>query len=98
METLPDGSRRVTTVDGLFKPGQRESTWPEEFFTSRSSTYAVELNGRGIDNYVWLEGYIVRGPNAGTLMRAAVPYLPGRGQASVEKVFPRPRSGRAGGK
>jgi hypothetical protein len=45
---------------------------------------------RGLDNYVWAEGYIVRGPNAGTLARAPVPYLPQREKKSVQTVFAGP--------
>lgn len=84
---------RVVAVDSLFAPGRRQGTWPESYFTGHPDLYAVELNGRGLDNYVWLQGYVIRGPNAGTLMRAAVPYLPGWDTAGREKVFAGPYPG-----
>lgn len=47
--------------------------WPSEF-NEPSKPYCAELYIRGLDNYVWLEGYIIRGPNAGTLMTTRLPY------------------------
>ena len=39
---------------------------------------------------MFAEGYVARGPNAGTLVRAALPHLPGRDKAAVSKVHPGP--------
>ena len=40
-----------------------------------------------MDNHVWDEGYIMRDVNAGTLMKAAIPYLPNRERDTIEKLF-----------
>lgn len=84
---------RVVTVDSLFAPERAEGAYPDSYFTGHRDVYCVELNGRGLDNYVWLEGYVGRGPNAGMLLRAAVPYLPGREEASSRKVHWEPAAG-----
>jgi hypothetical protein len=47
----------------------------------------MELYTRGIDNYVWTQGYIVRGPNAGLLMTAAIPFSKQFPAESTRKVF-----------
>ena len=52
--------------------------------------YAVELYLRGLDNYLWGEGYIIRGPNAGTLTTARIPYSTHRQEQSIRKVFDGP--------
>lgn len=89
---------RTLLVDGL-DPSNEPEVWPDAYFyghawpavTGNNPTpYAVELYGRGIDSYVWLEGYIARGPNAGQLTTAAVPYLEGRHEFSTRKVFDGP--------
>ena len=47
----------------------------------------MELYVRGIDSYVWMQGYIVQGPNAGWLSTAAIPYSTHFTTASTKKVF-----------
>jgi len=59
---------------------------PPAWRTIRRRT-RFELYVRGLDNYVWAEGYIIRGPNAGTLVTACVPYLPNRTSNLVQKVL-----------
>ena len=53
--------------------------------TPTPTPYAVELYVRGLDNYLWAEGYIVRGPNAGTLTTARIPYSTHRLDESTRK-------------
>lgn len=93
-----EGKPRTLLADGMAPPAPPE-VWPDAYFqghewpaqfSSRPHPYAVELYVRGLDSYVWAEGYIVRGPNAGTLTQAPVPYLPGRSQASTTKVYAGP--------
>lgn len=95
---VQDNRPRTLIVDGLDPPDQPE-TWPDAYFNGHAwppslqgnpTPYAVALYGRGIDSYVWLEGYIIRGPNAGQLTVAAVPYLVGREVSSTRKVFDGP--------
>jgi len=73
-------------VDGLDRPQTRLDLWPEAYvgghdwpkgYTGpRPPLYAVEVYGRGLDNYVWCRGLIVRGEHAGALVRSRLPYLP----------------------
>jgi hypothetical protein len=80
--------RRVLVVDGLDRAQQAPLLWPEDFVRGRPwpdgypdatpPFFAFELYGRGLDNFIWLEGLIVAGRNAGLTIRADVPYLPGR--------------------
>jgi len=90
-------NRSILLADGLdFDPksGQR---WPEAYaagyswpsggpFVKYPPPYTVELHVRGIDSYVWAEGYVLRGPNAGTFIRAETPYLPNRPKTSPPKA------------
>ncbi len=85
-------------VDGLMPPEQPE-VWPDCYFhghrwplglDTNLQPYAVELYVRGLDSYVWAEGYIVRGPNAGWLMTAGIPYSTHRQAPSTRKVFDGP--------
>jgi len=76
----------VGIVDGLDSPATAPDVWPEAYTDghawprgypgARPDIYAVELHARGLDNYIWVEGYIVRGPNAGSLDCVQVPHLP----------------------
>ena len=93
-----NGKPRTMIVDGLNPPEQPE-IWPDAYFkghawpvnmTDNPTPYAVELYGRGIDSYVWFEGYIVRGPNAGYLTTAEVPYAHNLRKNSTRKVFDGP--------
>ena len=77
-EQFDPNGRRITIVDGLFPPGRAVGAWPDEYLTGHADLYAVELFGRGLDTCIFLEGCILRGPNAGKLIRAPVPYLPRR--------------------
>lgn len=74
--------------------------WPEAFFHGYrwpagmpgepAAVFSAELTVRGLDGYLFAEGYVIRGANAGTLMRAALPYLPGHQTADVGKVYDGP--------
>lgn len=83
MESVIGGKHRIDIVDGLFGPGQNKEVWPDSYFKGHDDLYAVELLGRGLDSFVVLETYILRGPNAGKLTKRAVPYLPGHDHAEV---------------
>jgi len=91
------GRTRTEIVDGLFAPGKAEGTWPDEYFTRDDGTWAVELFARGLDSQVYLGAYILRGPQAGTLVRARVPYLPGHQEAESRKVYDGPYPGQVQG-
>jgi len=93
-----NGKSKTILVDGLNPPEQPE-VWPDAYFnghewpvnmTEHPTPYAVELYGRGLDSYVWFEGYIVRGPNAGYLTTANIPYAHNRRVFSTRKVFDGP--------
>jgi hypothetical protein len=89
---------KTLLADGLM-PADRLEVWPECYFQPHAwppglennpSPYAVELYVRGLDSYVWAEGYIARGPNAGWLMTAAIPYSSHRQESTARKVFAGP--------
>jgi hypothetical protein len=90
------GRTRIQLVDGLDPPPEAEM-WPECYFhghawppslaENATPPYAVELYVRGLDSYVWMEGYIIRGPNAGWLTITDVPYGVYAQPASTKKVF-----------
>ena len=94
-EVLRGGTPAIVIVDGLEEPEKATGLWPAAYFMGHAwpegypgpkpLVYAVELYARGIDNYVWLEGYIVRGPSAGTLMHAPIPYLPEHTKADLAR-------------
>lgn len=96
-----DGDKpRTLLFDGL-DPQPQPEVWPEAYFQGHrwpqglqenAPPYCAELYVRGLDNYVWAEGYVIRGPNAGTLARHPVPYLPVRVEKSTRKVFNGPFS------
>jgi hypothetical protein len=48
---------------------------------------------RGLDSYVWAEGYVVRGAAAGRLVRAGIPYLAEFPGGGTEQVFDGPHPG-----
>lgn len=87
------GKRTIVTQDSLFPPDQEPGRWPGDYFQSRPDLYAAELFGRGLDNMVFLQGYVVRGPDAGTLVTTAVPYLPDWTTPGSAKVFSGPYPG-----
>ncbi|HUS92559.1 MAG TPA: hypothetical protein VM695_11955 [Phycisphaerae bacterium] len=93
-----DGAKsgRVLLADALADQAGEES-WPSAFYRGfawpagypgrKTPAFAVELLARGLDNYVFAEGYVVCGPHAGELTKAAVPYLPGHEKATVQQVY-----------
>lgn len=90
-----DGRRTLDIVDGLFPAGTHKGVWPDSYYKDQRDIYAAELFGRGLDSVIWMEGYMVRGPAAGTLQRFAVPYLPGPQHTDIAKVYDAPKdSGR----
>jgi hypothetical protein len=85
-------------VDGL-NPSASLELWPDAYFGGHAwpagmennpTPYCMELYVRGLDNYVWAEGYIVRGPNAGQLTKTTIPYLPLRQRNETSVVFTGP--------
>jgi hypothetical protein len=85
-------------VDGL-NPSASLESWPDAYFKGHAwpagmeanpTPYCMELYVRGLDNYVWAEGYIVRGPNAGHLTKATIPYLPLRQRNETSLIFKGP--------
>jgi hypothetical protein len=85
-DSLEPGENLVAWPAAIFK-GQ---TWPKGYPGPRGPVFAAILCARGLDSYVLAEGYVVRGPHAGELVRVALPHLPGREKASVQKVFAGP--------
>jgi hypothetical protein len=104
-EVEEGGRHGIYVVDGLEDPENLPDEWPNAYFRGhawpkgytgpKADLYAAELYVRGLDSYVWVEGYMIRGPSAGRLWRAAVPYLPGRTEEGTSKVFEGPYPGRA---
>jgi hypothetical protein len=104
--TTGDGDQRKTLLlDGMAPMAKPEvwpdaylhgHAWPPGFENTNDPPYCMELYVRGLDNYVWAEGYIARDAGAGTLMKAAVPYLPGRGANSTENLLNQASSQTAG--
>jgi hypothetical protein len=95
---VENGKAKTLLADGLM-PADRLEVWPECYFHAHAwppgmennpSPYAVELYVRGLDSYVWAEGYIARGPNAGWLITAAIPYSSHRPESTARKVFDGP--------
>jgi hypothetical protein len=93
-----DNKARTLLEDGL-APSTQPETWPDAYFhghawppglTPTPVPYAAELYVRGLDSYIWAEGYIIRGPNAGNLMTARIPYSTHRQEESTRKVFDGP--------
>jgi len=94
----PDGPR-IFVMDSLCPPAGPQ-TWPEAYFHGfrwpkgypgdRGPAFTAELGARGLDNYLFAEGYVIVGPKAGTLLRAAIPYLPGREAPSSARVYAGP--------
>jgi hypothetical protein len=98
MGLLNEGTNRILVADGLTVPHEPE-TWPNCYFQGHAwppglennkPPYAMELYVRGIDSYVWLQGYIVRGPNAGWLTTTSIPYSKHFVTPSQQKVFEGP--------
>ena len=98
MGTAPDGKRQTLLVDGL-QPATTPEVWPDCYFHGHAwpagmegspTPYAAELYLRGLDNYLWGEGYIIRVPNAGWLMTARIPYSTHRRTETNARVFDGP--------
>ena len=70
----------------------RGAVWPESL-PGRPQPYAVEFYVRGLDNYIWAEGYSVRGHRAGTLVSHAIPYLKGFDTTDERQAYPGPYPG-----
>lgn len=89
---------KAMLFDGM-NPTEKAEVWPDAYFRPhewpvdlrpKPNMRTAELFVRGLDNYIWAEGYIVMGPEAGMLYKSAVPYLPHREYGSAEKVFDGP--------
>lgn len=91
VDALEDAQTATDLWPHAYARGHR---WPPAYPGARAAVHAVELYARGLDSYVWTEGYIVRGPDAGTLVRTSVPYLPTRSQTGALRVqqWPVPNS------
>jgi hypothetical protein len=96
--TSEGGQRKVLLLDGMM-PMDKPEVWPDAYLhghawppdlQSSPAPYCAELYVRGLDNYIWSEGYIIRDVNAGTLMKAAIPYSRDRQASSCEKILPEP--------
>jgi hypothetical protein len=85
-DSLVPGQNTVAWPAAVFKG----LTWPKGYPGPRGPVFAAILCARGLDSYVLAEGYVVRGPHAGELFRAALPHLPGRERSLVQKVFAGP--------
>lgn len=75
---------RPTLVDPLVAE-PAPATWPDayaagaqwpEVLAGQPPVQAAEFYVRGIDSYVWAQGYCVGGPAAGRLVIANIPYVP----------------------
>jgi len=75
VDALEDAQTAAELWPVAYRRGHR---WPPAYPGARADLYAVELYTRGLDNYIWVEGYLLRGPNADTFTRMPVPYLPPR--------------------
>jgi hypothetical protein len=98
MGLLNEPANKILLADGLTSPREPE-VWPNCYFhghdwppglENNKQPYAMELYVRGIDSYVWLQGYIVRGPNAGWLTTTSIPYSKHFQTPSERKVFDGP--------
>ena len=88
---------RVTLIDPL-DPRTAEA-WPDAYFhgarwpealRENPPAYTAELFVRGLDSYVWAQGYVIRGDRAGTLVKASIPYLRPFLHAGTETAFAGP--------
>lgn len=96
VERADGDPRDIILADGLDASQQAVETWSRTYADGHPwpaggplehcpPPYAAELYGRGLDTYLWLEGYIVRGPNAGTFLEADAPYLRPRSASALVK-------------
>jgi len=49
--------------------------WPQGYPGPRGPLFSAELCVRGLDGYMFAEGYVARGPNAGRLVRAPLDHI-----------------------
>jgi hypothetical protein len=91
-----DGTRHLLILDSLnpCPPSEtwpsayfKDITWPDGYRDKRGPLFSAELYARGLDGYLFAEGYVVQGEHAGQLVRAALPYLPGCEKAGTAKIF-----------
>lgn len=96
MGRTADDKPDVKVYDGLMASSQSPETFPECYFKGHAyppgmennpPPYCVELYIRGLDSYVWSEGYIIRGPNAGTFSTAGIAYSTHHREQKSEKIF-----------
>lgn len=94
-----DGDKPVTRILDPLDVRPEPELWPDAYFqghawppniAQEAPPYCVELYIRGLDNYVWAEGYVIRGPNAGTLVKTPIPYQPVRVEKSRTQVYAGP--------
>jgi hypothetical protein len=82
-----NGRPAIVAVDGLDTANLAGAHWPDAFYQNgfgwpegyTAPTYPIqtaELFGRGIETYIWIEGYVLRGHSAGAFDVARIPYLP----------------------
>src|SRR5262249_46314866 len=93
-EPIENGIRPLI-LDGL-QPHSEPEAWPDCYFhghawppglENNSPPYCAEIYARGIDSYIWLEGYQIRGPKAGLLTKAPIPYSLVHREGSSAKVY-----------
>ena len=104
-EVARSEGRRIVVVDGFDNAQIAAELWPRAYLSNRRwppgyrgpkpDVYAAELYTRGLDNYIWVEGYILRGPHAGALARVPVPYLPDLPLPRATQARQRPDSNHA---
>ncbi|MBN1505793.1 MAG: hypothetical protein JW955_03050 [Sedimentisphaerales bacterium] len=91
-----DGTRHLLILDALnpSPPGEtwpsayfNDIAWPEDYPGERGPLFSAELYVRGLDGYLFAEGYVVQGEHAGQSVRAALPYLNGYEEAGSAKIF-----------
>lgn len=90
------GKNEIVIVDGLDgKPNARDvwseayfrdHKWPADFPGAQPQAYAVELNGRGLDSYVWIQGIVIQGSNSGLSVQAGIPYMPDRSKPRITRL------------
>jgi hypothetical protein len=100
--TVGDDDKPRTLLADALDPKDQPELWPACYFKGHAwppglesaaggaKPYSAELYVRGLDSYLWAEGYIIRGPQAGTLTVAKIPYFPRRQEQSSQHVFEGP--------
>ena len=98
-----EGKTELVIADALERSRSEREIWSSTYFARHRwptgytgvtpDIYAMSMSVRGLDSYVWAEGCIIRGPRAGLLTHAGIPYLPGREKPSVQRVAGLPKGG-----